>query len=161
MSEILSYFLIPLCLSDRRSFVTKKQNQSRLKGLERWLWFRALADLPENLSSVSSTYIGWLISTCNSNSKGSNTFFWPLRVPACTRYSHALKNESLSQEVVAHAFDPKTREAETVLWVWGQPGLQSDFQDSQGYTVEVCLGRKEGRREGRKEGRKKLQGQML
>jgi hypothetical protein len=34
-----------------------------------------------------------------------------------------------------HTFDPSTWEAETggSLWVWGQPGLQSGFQDSQGY----------------------------
>jgi hypothetical protein len=25
------------------------------------------------------------------------------------------------------------------LWVWGQPGLQSEFQDSQGYTEKPRL----------------------
>jgi hypothetical protein len=25
------------------------------------------------------------------------------------------------------------------FWVWGQPGLQSEFQDSQGYTEKPCL----------------------
>ena len=37
--------------------------------------------------------------------------------------------------VVVHAFNPSTQEAETCgsLWVRGQPGLQSKFQDSQGY----------------------------
>ena len=24
------------------------------------------------------------------------------------------------------------------LWVWGQPGLQSEFQDSQSYTEKPC-----------------------
>jgi hypothetical protein len=28
------------------------------------------------------------------------------------------------------------------FWVWGQPGLQSEFQDSQGYTEKHCLGKK-------------------
>jgi hypothetical protein len=28
------------------------------------------------------------------------------------------------------------------FWVWGQPGLQSEFQDSQGYTEKPCLGKK-------------------
>jgi small nuclear ribonucleoprotein E len=28
------------------------------------------------------------------------------------------------------------------FWVWGQPGLQSDLQDSQGYTEKPCLGKK-------------------
>jgi hypothetical protein len=25
------------------------------------------------------------------------------------------------------------------FWVWGQSGLQSEFQDSQGYTEKPCL----------------------
>jgi hypothetical protein len=25
------------------------------------------------------------------------------------------------------------------LWVWGQPGLQSEFEASQGYKVRLCL----------------------
>jgi hypothetical protein len=37
--------------------------------------------------------------------------------------------------MVAHAFNPSTREAETDRFLSrGQPGLQSEFQDSQGYT---------------------------
>jgi hypothetical protein len=41
---------------------------------------------------------------------------------------------------VVHAFDPSTREAEAGdFWVRGQPGLQSEFQDSQGYTEKPCL----------------------
>jgi hypothetical protein len=37
--------------------------------------------------------------------------------------------------VVAHTFNLSTGEAEAGdFWVWGQPGLQSEFQDSQGYT---------------------------
>jgi hypothetical protein len=39
--------------------------------------------------------------------------------------------------VVAHAFNPSTREAD--FWVRGQPALQSEFQDSQGYTEKPCL----------------------
>ena len=39
--------------------------------------------------------------------------------------------------MVAYAFNPSTQEAE--LWVWSQPGLQSEFQDSQGYTEKPCL----------------------
>ena len=37
---------------------------------------------------------------------------------------------------VVHAFTPTTREAEAgeSLGVQGQPGLQSEFQDSKGYT---------------------------
>jgi hypothetical protein len=41
----------------------------------------------------------------------------------------------------AHAFNPRTREAEAggFLSSGGQPGLQSEFQDSQGYTEKPCL----------------------
>jgi hypothetical protein len=48
-----------------------------------------------------------------------------------------------NDEVVAHAFNPTTREAEQAdFWVRGQPGLQSEFQDSQSYTEKPCLGEK-------------------
>jgi hypothetical protein len=42
--------------------------------------------------------------------------------------------------VVAHAFNPSTREAEAGRFLsLSQPGLQSEFQDSQGYTEKPCL----------------------
>jgi hypothetical protein len=46
-----------------------------------------------------------------------------------------ISSENLKNSQVAHAFSPGTGEAETdgSLWVWGQPGLYRDFQDSQGY----------------------------
>ena len=31
------------------------------------------------------------------------------------------------------------RQRQADFWVPGQPGLQSDFQDSQGYTEKPCL----------------------
>ena len=37
--------------------------------------------------------------------------------------------------MVAHAFNP----ARADFWVWGLPGLQSEFQDSQGYTEKPYL----------------------
>jgi hypothetical protein len=40
--------------------------------------------------------------------------------------------------VVAHAFNPSTWEAEAGGFR-GQPGLQSELQDSQGYTEKPCL----------------------
>jgi hypothetical protein len=40
-----------------------------------------------------------------------------------------------SSGVVAHAFNPSTWEAEA----GDQPCLQSEFQDSQGYTKKLCL----------------------
>jgi hypothetical protein len=46
--------------------------------------------------------------------------------------------------VVAHAFNPSTWEAERQVgfWVRGQPDLQSEFQDSQGYTKKLYLKKK-------------------
>jgi hypothetical protein len=43
--------------------------------------------------------------------------------------------------VIAHVFNPSTREAQRQadFWVQGQPGLQSEFQDSQGYIEKLCL----------------------
>jgi hypothetical protein len=38
--------------------------------------------------------------------------------------------------VVAHSFNPSNWKAEAVR---GQPGLPSEFQDSQGYTEKPCL----------------------
>ena len=31
------------------------------------------------------------------------------------------------------------RQKQADFWVWGQPGLQSEFQDSQDYTEKLCL----------------------
>jgi hypothetical protein len=42
--------------------------------------------------------------------------------------------------VVAHAFNPSTLEAEAGGFL--SPGLQSEFQDSQGYTEKPCLWKK-------------------
>jgi hypothetical protein len=31
------------------------------------------------------------------------------------------------------------RQKQVDFWVWGQPGLLSEFQDSQGYIEKPCL----------------------
>jgi hypothetical protein len=44
--------------------------------------------------------------------------------------------------MVAHAFNSSTREAKAggfLSLIRGQPGLQSEFQDSQSYTEKPCL----------------------
>jgi hypothetical protein len=42
--------------------------------------------------------------------------------------------------VVVHAFNPSPWEAKAGGFLnSGQPGLQSEFQDSQGYTEKLCL----------------------
>jgi hypothetical protein len=37
------------------------------------------------------------------------------------------------------------RQKHAGLWVWGQPALQSEFQDSQGYTEKPCLEKEKGK----------------
>jgi hypothetical protein len=45
--------------------------------------------------------------------------------------------------MVTHAFNPALkRQRQADFWVRGQPGLQSEFQDSQGYTEKPCLEKK-------------------
>jgi hypothetical protein len=45
--------------------------------------------------------------------------------------------------MVVHAFNPSTWEAEAGrLLSSGQPGIQSEFQNSQGYTEKPCLKKK-------------------
>jgi hypothetical protein len=49
--------------------------------------------------------------------------------------------------MVAHTFNPSTWEAEAGgFFVRGQPGLQSEFQDSQGYTEKPCLEKEKERK---------------
>jgi hypothetical protein len=51
------------------------------------------------------------------------------------------KQRDFHRVVVVHIFNLITQEAEAgeSLWVWGQPGLQSKFQKSQGYTEKPWL----------------------
>ena len=54
--------------------------------------------------------------------------------------------------VVAHAFNPSTGEAEAGrFWVRGQPGLKSEFQDSQGYAAKPCLEKRNKQNKQKKE----------
>jgi hypothetical protein len=64
----------------------------------------------------------------------------------------ARNNQYLSRAVVVHAFTPSTdrRQRQADLWVEGQPGLQSKFQDSQGYTEKPCLRKTRERGGGRR-----------
>ena len=43
--------------------------------------------------------------------------------------------------MVAHTFNSSTQEAVAgeSLWIQGQPGLQSKFQDRRGYAVILCF----------------------
>jgi hypothetical protein len=45
------------------------------------------------------------------------------------------------------------RQRQADFWVWGQPGLQSEFQDSQSYIEKPCLEKKKkNEEEGKKNG---------
>ena len=59
-------------------------------------------------------------------------------VPPTSSYQKALPATTLRTEfcwvVVVHAFNPSTgrqRQRQVDLWIWGQPGLQSEFQKEQ------------------------------
>jgi hypothetical protein len=43
------------------------------------------------------------------------------------------------------------RQRQVDFWVQGQPGLQSEFQDSQGYTEKPCLEKPKTKRERERE----------
>jgi hypothetical protein len=46
------------------------------------------------------------------------------------------------------------RQRQADFWVRGQPGLQSEFQDSQGYTEKPCLKKKKKKRKKKERKRK-------
>jgi hypothetical protein len=50
------------------------------------------------------------------------------------------------------------RQRQADFWVWGQPGLQSEFQNSQGYTEKPCPEKpnKETNKQKQKEQKKNL-----
>jgi hypothetical protein len=50
-----------------------------------------------------------------------------------------LKNISISQGMVAHAFNPSTQEAEAGGFLSSRPAWSTEFQDNQGYTEKPCL----------------------
>jgi hypothetical protein len=43
------------------------------------------------------------------------------------------------------------RQRQVDFWVWGQPGLQSEFQDSQGYAEKPCLKKKKKQKQKKKQ----------
>jgi hypothetical protein len=59
--------------------------------------------------------------------------------------------------VVAHAFNPSTPEAEAGRFLSSRPAwsIQSEFQDSQGYTEKPCLEKKKQKKNKKKKNKKK------
>jgi hypothetical protein len=46
------------------------------------------------------------------------------------------------------------RQRQADFWVWSQPGLQSEFQDSQGYTEKPCLEKTKTNKQNKKQRQK-------
>jgi hypothetical protein len=58
---------------------------------------------------------------------------------------------------VAHAFNPSSWEAEAGRFLSSRPAwLQSEFQDSQGYTEKPCLKKKTKPKKKKKERKKEI-----
>jgi hypothetical protein len=61
-----------------------------------------------------------------------------IRIPALS--SNLFKNSTLARQWWHMPLIPALgRQRQANFWVRGQPGLQSEFQDSQGYTEKPCL----------------------
>lgn len=65
-----------------------------------------------------------------------NGIFQPRYGASVTNFRQSL-NMLLQSALVVNAFNPSTREARRAdFWIRGQPGLQNEFQDSQGYIIQ-------------------------
>jgi hypothetical protein len=129
--------------------------QSSLLWQRTWVWFPAPSWL---LTPTCNSTVGNLVSSgscmhmvrINSwkqNTHNTNKIINKRNKAYCLWLLWALKSEmqykTLSHRtVVVRTFNPTTQEARLggSLWVWGQPGLQSEFQNNQSYTEgKLCL----------------------
>jgi hypothetical protein len=65
-----------------------------------------------------------------------------------------------NQEVVVHAFNSITWEAEAHSSEF-EPGLQNEFQDSQGYTEEIYISKQQNQNNNNNNNKKKQEGRVL
>ena len=84
-----------------------------------------LLSIPEGLDSTSST-----------TKTKEKTQTWQL---LCIQKQVRRRKARVSQAVVAHAFNPSTREALAGGFLSSRPAWSTEFQDSQGYTEKPCL----------------------
>jgi hypothetical protein len=64
--------------------------------------------------------------------------------------------------VVAHAFNPSTREAEAGGFLSSRPAWStSEFQDSQGYTEKPCLEKPKKKKKKKKRERERMKTAMI
>lgn len=61
----------------RTKFPQLELNWNYIRARRDAQWRTAPAALPEDWNSGPSFHTGWLITTCNSNSREHNAFFWP------------------------------------------------------------------------------------
>ena len=75
----------------------------------------------------------------SSTLRHSGTCPWPQHLGRRGRRISSRSDEGWGGIPLMPAFE---RQKQMNLWVQGQPGLQTEFQDSQGYTEKPCLVRK-------------------
>ena len=93
-------------------------------------------------SAVKSTGCSWRPQHPHGSSQPSVTWGSDMPSSGLIGTKHTYSRQALIHifwAVVVHAFNSSTQEADESLWVWGQPGPQSKFQDTQGYTKKSCL----------------------
>ena len=65
---------------------------------------------------------------------------WQLRGMPCESGWLKYKNHSIAGRWWRTPLIPALgRQNQVDFWIWGQPGLQNEFQDGQGYTEKPCL----------------------
>jgi hypothetical protein len=84
-----------------------------------------------------------LIGKCHLKSRSTEGKGRPAQMHCLVSDSHR-KNAEFCRAVVTQAFNPSTQEAEAGRFLSSrQPGLQSEFQDRQGYTEKPCFENKQ------------------
>jgi hypothetical protein len=101
----------------------KRVSLAFVKWIHRFLVFYSI------YSIVILNYTVWFISPCiHTSAFRSSTFlnvYWKCLLTG--QWWHIPLIPALG------------RQRQVDFWVWGQPGLQSEFQDSQGYREKPCL----------------------
>jgi hypothetical protein len=108
-----------------------------------WLW-NQIPNVPLNQWRVRSQVLGWKHASSEKQKKHQLTFLFhqcprrkklplPPPPPCC------LKKFSAGQWWCTPLIPALGRQRQADFWVQGQPGLQSEFQDSQDCTEKPCL----------------------
>lgn len=84
----------------------------------------------------SATLRAMVVHASNPSSKESGAGGSSTPFPFLYNFFKKLKP---SPGVVVNALHPSTQAAIRRLWIWGQPGLQTEFQNPQGYKEKSCF----------------------